>query len=32
MTQWRSYQTRYEAQQDVLDYIAMWYNSDRLHS
>ncbi len=30
--QWRSYQTRYEAQQDVLDYIAMFYNSHRLHS
>ncbi len=30
--QWRNYQTRYEAQQDVLDYIAMFYNSDRLHS
>jgi len=30
--QWRSYQTRYEAQQDVLDYITMFYNSRRLHS
>lgn len=30
--QWRSYQTRYEAQQDVLDYISMFYNSYRLHS
>ena len=30
--QWRSYQTRYEAQQDVLQYITMWYNSERLHS
>ena len=30
--QWRSYQTRYEAQQDVLDYISMFYNSHRLHS
>jgi len=30
--QWRSYQTRYEAQQDVLDYITMFYNSHRLHS
>ena len=29
---WKSYQTRYEAQQDVLDYILMFYNSDRLHS
>ena len=30
--QWRSYQTRYEAQQDVLDYISMFYNAYRLHS
>jgi transposase InsO family protein len=30
--QWQSYQTRYEAQQDVLDYISMFYNSYRLHS
>jgi len=30
--QWRSYQTRYEAQQDVLDYTTMFYNSRRLHS
>ena len=30
--QWRSYQTRYEAQQDVLQYITMWYNTHRLHS
>ncbi len=30
--QWRNYQTRYEAQQDVLDYITMFYNSCRLHS
>lgn len=29
---WRHYQTRYEAQQDVLQYIAMFYNSRRLHS
>jgi putative transposase len=29
---WRNYQTRYEAQQDVLNYITMWYNSQRLHS
>lgn len=29
---WRHYQTRYEAQQDVLDYISMFYNSYRLHS
>jgi transposase InsO family protein len=30
--QWRSYQTRYEAQQDILEYISMFYNSYRLHS
>ena len=30
--QWRQYQTRYEAQQDVLNYISMFYNSYRLHS
>ena len=30
--QWRSYQTRVEAQQDILDYISMFYNSYRLHS
>ena len=30
--QWRHYQTRYEAQQDVLQYIAMFYNQQRLHS
>ena len=29
---WKSYQTRYEAQQDVLNYISMFYNSRRLHS
>lgn len=29
---WRSYQTRYEAQQDILEYISMLYNSRRLHS
>lgn len=29
---WRNYETRYEAQQDVLNYITMWYNSHRLHS
>ena len=29
---WRHYQTRTEAQQDILDYIAMFYNSRRLHS
>ncbi len=30
--QWRNYQTRFEAQQDILHYIAMWYNPYRLHS
>jgi len=30
--QWRNYQTRYDAQQDILNYITMWYNSQRLHS
>lgn len=29
---WKNYQTRYEAQQDVLNYISMFYNSRRLHS
>ena len=30
--QWRHYQTRYEEQQDVMQYMTMWYNSYRLHS
>lgn len=30
--QWQCYQTRLEAQQDVLKYIAMLYNPYRLHS
>lgn len=30
--QWRHYLTRYEAHQDVLNYISMFYNSYRLHS
>jgi transposase InsO family protein len=30
--QWKNYQTRYEARQDVLEYISMFYNSLRLHS
>lgn len=30
--QWRNYQTRFEAQQDILNYITMFYNSHRLHS
>lgn len=29
---WRHYQTRLEAKQDILDYITMFYNSQRLHS
>lgn len=29
---WRNYRTRYAAQQDVLNYITMWYNSHRMHS
>lgn len=32
LVHWRSYQTRYEAQQDILNYITMFYNSGRLHS
>lgn len=30
--QWRHYQTRYGAQQDILQYIAVFYNNQRLHS
>ncbi|MCU7829572.1 MAG: IS3 family transposase [Candidatus Thiodiazotropha sp. (ex Myrtea sp. 'scaly one' KF741663)] len=30
--QWRSYQSRYEVQQDILDYMSIFYNSRRLHS
>lgn len=30
--QWRSYQTRWDAQQDILNYITIFYNSNRLHS
>lgn len=29
---WRNYQTRHEAQQDILNYISKFYNSYRLHS
>jgi putative transposase len=29
---WRNDKTRYAAQQDVLNYITMRYNSQRLHS
>ena len=32
LVQWQSYQTRYEAQQDILEYISMFYNNTRLHS
>lgn len=30
--QWRNYQTRKEAHQDILNYISMFYNPYRLHS
>ena len=30
--QWQNYQTRHEAQQNILNYITMFYNSHRLHS
>ncbi len=29
---WKNYQTRYEAQHDILNYISMFYNPKRLHS
>ncbi len=29
---WRNYQTRREAKQDIVDYIIMFYNNQRLHS
>ena len=29
---WRHYQTRFAAQQDILQYISMFYNSTRMHS
>jgi putative transposase len=29
--QWRNCQTRYEAWQAILNYIAMFYNPERLH-
>lgn len=29
---WRNYQRRYEAQQDILNFITMHYNIKRLHS
>ncbi len=28
----RNYQTQWETQQDILNYITMFYNSNRLHS
>jgi putative transposase len=30
--QWQNYQTRSEAQQNIPNYISMFYNSRRLHS
>ena len=30
--QWAGYQNRWEAQQDILNYITMFYNSKRSHS
>ena len=30
--QWRHYQSRRAAQQDILQYITMFYNSQRMHS
>jgi len=29
---WRNDQTRYEARRDILNYLAVFYNNDRLHS
>ena len=29
---WENYQSRYAAQQDILDYFVMFYNSTRLYS
>jgi len=29
---WRHYQTRYDAHQDILNYITMFYNNWRIHS
>ena len=29
---WRSYRTREEAKRDIVDYLEMFYNSNRLHS
>lgn len=30
--QWRNYQTHYETQQDILQYISLFKNRQRLHS
>lgn len=30
--QWCHYQTKYEAQQDILSDLSMFYNYNRLHS
>ena len=32
MLQWCDYQTQYETQQDILNHITMFYNSQRLYS
>ena len=32
LVHWRNYQTRSEAQQDILNYIRVFYNNYRLHS
>jgi putative transposase len=29
---WRNYETRNEAQQDIMNYITMWYNSHQLQN
>jgi putative transposase len=29
---WRNYPTRFKAQQDILNYITVWYKRHRLHS
>lgn len=32
LVHWKAYQSRLEAQQDILNYIVMYYNAKRLHS
>ena len=32
LVHWRNYQSRYEARQDILNYISVFYNNYRLHS